>query len=359
MAQPSSAQDSDPVINVIEQDAPGVSSAATPSGGNGRGDTLDLATIDAVSARRRREFDAARARLRDQAIRDDGWASRQTGERAIADAPARDVDTGRVPLDPPPERVRKRYRRAGSQYFLKEAPNQLAFEDLGPYLVTGHNRPDVVESMVDIVCAKTWRRIRVWGHEAFRREVWLRGTLLGIGVSGYGPTAADRARLANARQARLDNRTEAGPAVGPTRVAGVNGRVDGEGVRHLVAAALVRPVIGEPRSRIQIRLTVTERNVVDQRAAASGLNSNRWIVALVRAHLTREPQLGEQEMHLLSASNQQLAVISRSLGQLARSGGAQLTCQGLADLAGIREQIDAHLRAVARVIRANLDRWSR
>jgi hypothetical protein len=75
--------------------------------------------------------------------------------------------------------------------------------------------------------------------------------------------------------------------------------------------------------------------------------------------LTREPQLGEQEMHLLSASNLQLAVINRSLGQLARGGGAGLTREELADFMSIREQIDAHLRVVAGVIRANLDRWSR
>jgi hypothetical protein len=99
--------------------------------------------------------------------------------------------------------------------------------------------------------------------------------------------------------------------------------------------------------------------VLEQRAAALGLHSNRWIVALIRAQLTREPQLGTRELLLLSTSNQQLAVISRSLGQLARGGGVGLTCQELADFEGIREQIDAHLRAVVSVIRANLDRWSR
>lgn len=148
----------------------------------------------------------------------------------------------------------------------------------------------------------------------------------------------------------------------------------GEGVRQLIVAAvnagprarpvaiesvLTEPIVGESRSRIEIRLTVAELDAVKSRAAESGLNRNRWIVALVRAQLTQEPQLGEQEMHLLSASNLQLAVISRSLGQLARGGGAGLTCQELADFEGIREQIDVHLRAVAGVIRANLDRWSR
>ncbi|WP_035546123.1 hypothetical protein [Burkholderia sp. 9120] len=148
----------------------------------------------------------------------------------------------------------------------------------------------------------------------------------------------------------------------------------GEGVRQLIAAAvnaeagdrpvaiepgLTQPIVGESRSRIEIRLTVAEKMVVEQRAAASGLHSNRWIVALIRAQLTREPQLGTRELLLLSTSNQQLAVISRSLGQLARGGGMELTCQELADFERIREQIDTHLRAVVGVIRANLDRWSR
>jgi hypothetical protein len=189
--------------------------------------------MDAVSARRRREFDAARARLRDQAMRDDPGTSRQAAAHAPADA-AGDADRGRVPIDQPPERVRKRYLRAGNQYFLKDAPYQLAFEDLGPYLVTEHNRPDVVESMIDMAYAKSWQRIRVSGHEAFRSEVWLQATLLGIEVSGYEPKAADLARLADARQARLDNRIEVAADAGATAAAGTPVRTD---VRPASAAA--------------------------------------------------------------------------------------------------------------------------
>lgn len=220
MSHISSAQYSDPVINVIKEDVPGVSSAAAPSGGNDRDDRLNSAALDAVSARRRREFDAARTRLRDQAIRDAAEALRPPGERSVADVLQHHSVTGRVPVDQPPERVRKRYLRAGNQYFLKEAPYQIAFEDLGPYLVTEHNRPDVVESMVDMAHAKSWQRIRVSGHEVFRSEVWLQATLLGMEVRGYEPKAADLARLADARQARLNNRIEAGLKLEPTAIAG-------------------------------------------------------------------------------------------------------------------------------------------
>jgi len=202
----------DPVINVIEPDISGRPGALEPAAGDDRADRLDTAAMDALSARRRREFDAARTRLRDQAARDEAMQDDAKAAaqplRPDAGAPDGHGVTARAPLDEPPERVRKRYLRAGNQYFLKEAPYQLAFEDLGPYLVTEHNRPDVVESMVDMVAAKSWHRIRVSGHDVFRSEVWLHGTLLGIEVSGYEPKAADLARLADARKVRLNNRVD-------------------------------------------------------------------------------------------------------------------------------------------------------
>lgn len=153
------------------------------------------------------------------------------------------------------------------------------------------------------------------------------------------------------------------------------GLTAGEGVRQLIAIAirddaewefgaimpgLPRPVVGEPRSRIEIRLTAAELSAVEQRAVALGLNGNRWIVSLVRAQLTREPQLGEHELHALSVSNQQLAGISRLLSRLAHADGAECANRDLAsDWTDMRKQIDDHLRATAAVIRANLDRWSR
>ncbi|MBW9105103.1 LPD7 domain-containing protein [Paraburkholderia phenoliruptrix] len=205
----------DPVINVIEQDIFGRPSAEAQSSADGRNQRLDEAAMGAVAARRRREFDAALARLRDQATRDEGLRL-DPDSRAVVSEPAEFSGKARVPLEQAPERVRKRYLRAGNQYFLKDAPYQLAFEDLGPYLATEHNRPDVVESMVDMAAAKSWRRIRVSGHEAFRSEVWLQATVLGIEVSGYEPKPADLARLADARQTWLNNRIEADASVGTT-----------------------------------------------------------------------------------------------------------------------------------------------
>lgn len=149
----------------------------------------------------------------------------------------------------------------------------------------------------------------------------------------------------------------------------------GEGARQLIATALHADIgngdpgidadvrwsaVGDPRTRIELRLTPAELEAVGLRAEASGLTANRWIVALIRAHLTHEPQLGASEMRLLSDSNLQLASISRWLGQLVRGGQIQPTAQDRnGDIEAIRGAIDAHLRVVAVVIRANLDRWNR
>lgn len=153
------------------------------------------------------------------------------------------------------------------------------------------------------------------------------------------------------------------------------GLTAGEGARQLIVAAirdgsdeqsalvvrdLARSVVGEPRTRIEIRLTAPELAAVDGRARALGLSGNRWIVSLVRAQLTREPQLGEYEMRALSESSRQLAGINRLLGQLARGGAAELANPDqMPDWADVRDRIDAHLCATSSVIRANLDRWSR
>ncbi|UTP22297.1 hypothetical protein NMB33_00205 [Burkholderia sp. FXe9] len=213
----------EPVINVIEPDPPPL---PDPQGGAGGAERFDQMAADALAARRRREFDAARSRLRDRAIQADApsqdaaqhpapqWATQPRAPRGSGDAPS----VQWVPLGNPPETVRKRYLRAGNQYFLKDAPHQLAFEDIGPYLVTEHNRPDVVESMVDMVRAKAWGRIRVAGHEQFRREVWVQATLLGIEVSGYEPKAVDFARLAEGRRERMTNRIDVTETSAATQV---------------------------------------------------------------------------------------------------------------------------------------------
>lgn len=150
-----------------------------------------------------------------------------------------------------------------------------------------------------------------------------------------------------------------------------HGVTTGEGIRQLVYRSLDQdeglpdmhlepdlrwvPVDG-PRGRIEIRLTTEELAAARQRAFAAGLTINRWIVAVIRAQLVREPQLGEREMQLLADSNQRLVTIVTLLGRLQRHGDLR-DATGMME--GVRVVLDAHLRTVAHLLRANLDRWSR
>lgn len=146
----------------------------------------------------------------------------------------------------------------------------------------------------------------------------------------------------------------------------------GEGVRQLVAAALDEEAsssrssgagivprwtsVDAHRERIEIRLLADELDAVSERAAAAGFSANRWIVALIRAQLAREPQFGSHEMQLLAQSNQHLAVLYTMLGRRSDAGRGQSAGRVPEDIV---TAIEAHLHVVNRLLRANLDRWSR
>ncbi|CAN7439104.1 plasmid stabilization protein [Caballeronia sp. LjRoot29] len=122
------------------------------------------------------------------------------------------------------------------------------------------------------------------------------------------------------------------------------------------------PPVGEHRERLEIRLTRPELHAVERQATTCGFTANRWVVAMIRAQLTHVPQFGEQEMVLLAASNHALARISRSLGPVIREidrDGTAADAGNARLLVELKTQIDAHLRAVSGLLRANIDRWSR
>lgn len=150
----------------------------------------------------------------------------------------------------------------------------------------------------------------------------------------------------------------------------LHGVTAADGVRQLVYGALAQdePSDTAPeretrrlstdghRARIEIRLTQEELDAARQHALGTGLNVNRWMIAVIRAQLVHEPQLGEREMRLLADSNQHLASIVTLLGGLQAHAVAR---DGAHVPERMRAVIDTHLRAVAQVLRANLDRWSR
>jgi hypothetical protein len=93
----------------------------------------------------------------------------------------------------------------------------------------------------------------------------------------------------------------------------------------------------------------------------SGFSLNRWIVALINARLDGTPQLGQEELEGLARSNLHLFAIGRNLNQLARAANQGIPIQrhergDVIDT--LRTVVTDHTKLVARVMAANVARWS-
>lgn len=126
---------------------------------------------------------------------------------------------------------------------------------------------------------------------------------------------------------------------------------------HVVSAG------GDERVPVKVQFSRDEYEAVSQVAKHRGFTLSRFLVAMVRAQVTGRPQLGEREVDVLETSNYQLAAIGRNLNQLARTLNANpaLAAQRgrLIVVGALRREIDAHLKAVHDMQRANLARWRR
>lgn len=111
-----------------------------------------------------------------------------------------------------PGTIKKRYLETEGKFHFRDGKNGLAFEDRGRRVVTEHNDPAIAASMIEVAEAKGWTKIKVAGHDDFKREVWLQASLKNIEVTGYKPKEVDLARLEELRGSRMKNVIE--PAYG-------------------------------------------------------------------------------------------------------------------------------------------------
>ncbi|WP_183708541.1 plasmid mobilization relaxosome protein MobC [Paraburkholderia tropica] len=137
-------------------------------------------------------------------------------------------------------------------------------------------------------------------------------------------------------------------------------RVLGADVRQLPHVASAN---GDERVSVKVQFSAGEYEAVRLVAQRMGFTLSRFLVAMVRAQITRYPQLGEREVTALEASNYQLAAIGRNLNQIARALNAQPSAvpqpHRLVLIDALRAEIDAHLKTVHDMQRANLARWHR
>ena len=151
------------------------------------------------------------------------------------------------------------------------------------------------------------------------------------------------------------------------------GETPSSGIRQVIAhllassplshesAETVREHADRTRRRLELRLTESELAKVCSLAQTHGLSTNQWVVSLVRAHLTAQPQFGMAELSRLGESNSRLLSIGRNLNQIARHLNADRNAAGNPDAEQVRALcsfIKSHAEHVAEVMRANIDRWT-
>lgn len=116
------------------------------------------------------------------------------------------------------------------------------------------------------------------------------------------------------------------------------------------------------KKRVSVRLQPRELAEVKVRAEAEGFSVPAWLVSLIRAQMTQDPQFGQRELELLAESNHQLLAIGRNLNQIARNLNAQpnktedYRPEVIEELSAI---IKDHTRKVAEAMQSNVDRWAR
>ena len=136
-------------------------------------------------------------------------APTQSAERQSPRMPAdatekneRDDDRVKLLLDG----LEKQYLKAEDKYHFRDRNGDVAFEAQEKKLLTQHETPAIVSSMIDLAETRGWSSLKLTGTDEFRREAWLQANLRDFEVSGYQPSKVDKARLAELRQERASGK---------------------------------------------------------------------------------------------------------------------------------------------------------
>lgn len=127
-------------------------------------------------------------------------------------------------------------------------------------------------------------------------------------------------------------------------------------------AVVVAGLAEKRRARVEVRLLGSEYDLVTEYAKDGGFeNPSQWLLALVRAFLTKSPQFGATDRALLGDSNRQLLAMGRNLNQIAKAiqaqggEGGEFTVDRIEQL---RAWMSRHTELVSKFIAANVERWS-
>jgi hypothetical protein len=89
--------------------------------------------------------------------------------------------------------------------------------------------------------------------------------------------------------------------------------MDRRATRAPVPRSRVIPKRERTTARIELNLTTSELAALKRMAGHEGYVPTKWVVAMVRAKLTEQPQVRQPELETLARSNQQLLALGRNL----------------------------------------------
>lgn len=120
------------------------------------------------------------------------------------------------------------------------------------------------------------------------------------------------------------------------------------------------PKGAQKKVRVSIWLTESEREGIRLRTRLQGGTRAGWIIQAVRAALTKEPGLSDDEVNALSESNYLLRSMGRNLNQMTRRFNATPPSQkppGFKGVERLTSDIDEHTNKVNQLIRSAAERW--
>lgn len=113
-----------------------------------------------------------------------------------------------------------------------------------------------------------------------------------------------------------------------------------------------------PKVRKDVRFTQSEYEQIEAACELEDVSFQRWLINLVRANLTSEPQFNMKETQVLWESCYQLRAIGRNINQIAKQLNEGKSRElGERKLDYLVELINSHTELVNNMVAANVNRW--
>lgn len=114
----------------------------------------------------------------------------------------------------------------------------------------------------------------------------------------------------------------------------------------------------EKKKRQEVLLTESESKAVSEFASDAGSSRRQWLIDLIRAAVTGEPQFSMDELKALGESNYQLMMIGRNLNQIAKQmNEGRRDSVSFRNIKEVSDMCEKHIKLASAVSRANVERW--